>query len=314
MTPPPPCGECSAHPALPATISRLQALILLRRAFSDIGLDTPDLDARVLLAAALQTDPVEIAARPDLALGSEAAARLAGFAGRRLAREPVGRILGQREFWGLPFELSAETLEPRPDTETVVETALSLVADRRAPLHILDLGTGSGCLLVALLHALPRANGMGVDRSLGALATARRNAMRNGVADRAAFVASDWMAALAGRFDLVVANPPYIPSAHIPGLAAEVRDHDPAAALDGGNDGLAAYRIIFAALPDILAPGGTLVTEIGSNQEAAVRSLADAAGLRSLKVARDLGGLPRAVVLRPFPHEAALAVGVGTSI
>ncbi|HYI90713.1 MAG TPA: peptide chain release factor N(5)-glutamine methyltransferase, partial [Beijerinckiaceae bacterium] len=220
-----------------------------------------------------------------------------GFARRRLAREPIGRILGRREFWSLPFALSPETLEPRPETETVVETALSLMPDRLADLRILDLGTGSGCLLVALLHELPRATGLGIDGSPGALATARANAMRNGVGGRAAFVASEWAGALNACFDLIVSNPPYIPAPDVAGLVPEVREHDPRAALDGGDDGLAAYRTIFSEAAAVLARPGTLVVEIGSGQEQPVRELADARDLRVVALARDLGGRPRALAL-----------------
>jgi release factor glutamine methyltransferase len=297
---PPSARKGKGNVALVSTTTRAEAVARLRRAFADAGLETPDIEARLLVTEALQINAAELAVRPGLALGSAGAERLAGLADRRLAREPVGRILGRREFWGLSFELSPETLEPRQDTETVVETALAFVPDRQARLRLLDLGTGSGCLLVALLHELPRATGVGLDRSGGALAAARRNALRNRVADRAAFVASDWAAALRGRFDLTVSNPPYIPTPHLPGLAPEVRGHDPMAALDGGYDGLAAYQAIFAAVPDLLAPGGTLVVEIGSAQERDIRALAIDAGLNVLKVASDLAGHPRVVVLRPF--------------
>jgi release factor glutamine methyltransferase len=293
----PPCGEGNARIDLTAQMTRAEALALLRHAFAEAGLDTPDLDARLLLADALQVDAVEIAVRPHHPLGPEAVARLAGFARRRLAREPVGRILGGREFWSLPFALSPETLEPRPETETVVETALSLMPDRQAGLRILDLGTGSGCLLVALLHELPRATGLGIDRSPGALATAGGNAMRNGVGGRAAFVASDWAATLNARFDLIVSNPPYIPAPDVAGLAPEVREHDPRAALDGGDDGLAAYRTIFSEAAALLALPGTLVVEIGSGQEQPVRDLAVARNLRVVALARDLSGRPRALAL-----------------
>ena len=294
---PDPSGEHdkTAAIAIDPAMTRDDALAILRRAFAEAGLDSPDLDARLLLAEALQVDAVEIAARPQVPLG-ERALRLADLARRRLHREPVGRILGRREFWGLSFELSPETLEPRPDSETVVELALSLVPARQG-LTVLDLGTGSGCLLVALLHEVPQATGVGVDRSPGALATARRNAWRNGIGERAAFVACDWTSALRGGFDLIVCNPPYIPSSDIASLAPEVREHDPAAALDGGDDGLAAYRIIFAKAARLLAAGGTLVVEIGSTQEPAVRRLAQAAGLEVIRVTHDLAGHPRAVGL-----------------
>ena len=292
-----------------AATTRAEALVLLRRAFSDAAVDTPDLDARMLVSEALRADAVEIAARPEAPLGAEAAAQLGDFARRRLAREPVGRILGRREFWGLSLGLSPETLEPRPDTETVVEAALACSPDRQAPLRVLDLGTGSGCVLIALLHELSRAIGVGVDQSLGALRTARHNAVRNGVAGRAAFVAANWSAAVRAQFDLIVSNPPYIMSAVLAGLAPEVREHDPPGALDGGSDGLAAYRRIFAEAGELLDAAGALVLEIGSDQEQAVRELAGSAGFRVIEVAHDLAGHPRAVVLRPFESRKRLVPG-----
>jgi release factor glutamine methyltransferase len=275
--------------------TRAEALAHLRRAFAEAGLDTPGLDARVLLTEALGVDASELVLRPDEPLGA-AAERLRDDAARRLAREPVARILGIQEFWGLPFRLSPETLVPRPDSETVVEAALAAVAGRDAR-RILDLGTGSGCLLVALLHELPEAHGVGVDRSPAALAAARENACRNGVAERAGFAASDWGAALGGRFDLIVSNPPYVTTEDIAALAPEVRDHDPLKALDGGPDGLAAHRAIFQDAGRLLAPGGRLVVEIGHDQEEGVRRLAAAAGLTVQRISKDLGGRARAAVI-----------------
>jgi release factor glutamine methyltransferase len=219
----------------------------------------------------------------------------------------VARILGQREFWGLPFALSPETLVPRPDTETVVETALSLAREGTAPRRILDLGTGSGCLLVALLHECPTAFGIGVDREPAALATARRNAEANGVGARARFVAGDWAAPLRGPFDLVVSNPPYIASAVIGGLDPDVRDHDPRLALDGGPDGLEAYRRIIGEAGRLLVPGGALVLEIGYDQAAAVRALGVEAGLEFVRLAHDLSNNPRCTAFRaprPVPYQA----------
>ncbi|HVL72565.1 MAG TPA: peptide chain release factor N(5)-glutamine methyltransferase [Beijerinckiaceae bacterium] len=287
-------------PDIPPGASRAEALAAMRAAFRAAGLGEADLDARVLLAAALGVDGTELALRPERRLAADEAARAAVFAARRLGREPVGRILGRREFWGLSFALAPETLEPRPDTETVVETALRLVPDPR-PLRLLDLGTGSGCLLVALLHERPAASGIGVDRSPAALATARRNAAANGVGERAVFVAADWGAALAGGFDLVVANPPYIASVAIAALAPEVRAHDPRAALDGGADGLDAYRAILADAARLLAPDGVLVVEIGFDQQSSVGDLAVAAGLEGVTLGRDLGGRVRALAFKCSP-------------
>ena len=278
-------------------MTRAAALAHLRGAFAEAGLDSPALDARILVAQALGIGASELVTRPDAPLRPEGATRLAGFASRRLAREPVSRILGEAEFWGLPFRLSDATLAPRPDTETVVATALSMVGDRRNALRVLDLGTGSGCLLVALLHEWPNATGLGVDRSLDALMVARTNAVRNGVASRARFVAGDWAASVNGRFDLVVSNPPYIPSTALAGLDPEVREHDPLAALDGGHDGLGAYRVIIAQAGSLLKQGGRVVVEIGYDQEAAVRDLAQRLNFRVLPTARDLSGHPRAVAL-----------------
>jgi release factor glutamine methyltransferase len=215
----------------------------------------------------------------------------------------VARIIGVKEFWGLPFQVVPAVLVPRPDTETVVETALARLdrdgaRSRRlrvADLRIADLGTGSGAILIALLRELPSAWGIGTDCDAAALATARANAVGLGVAARAAFIACDFGAALAGNFDLVAANPPYIATDEIAALAPEVRDFDPRGALDGGPDGLAAYRTITRDAVRLLAPGGHLVMEIGAGQSQAVAALAAAAGLRSIAVAPDLAGIPRTV-------------------
>jgi release factor glutamine methyltransferase len=278
--------------------TRAQALAALRRAFDEAGFETAALDARLLLLSALGVAATELITRPDMPLTLEEADRVSAHARRRLAHEPVARIVGEREFWGLSFVLSPETLVPRPDTETVVETALGFISDRQAPLRIADLGTGSGCLLTALLHELPRAQGLGIDRSLGALRTARHNAEINGVGERSLFVLSDWAASIRGRFDLIVSNPPYIASSVILGLDAEVREHDPSLALDGGADGLNAYRIILGDAKRLLEPGGLLVVEIGYDQADALRGLAEAHALEVLAVAHDLSGNPRSVALK----------------
>ena len=278
--------------------TRGRAVAILRDAFAGSGLDTPALDARLLGAAALGIEASAFLTAPDLPLTAPEADRLGAFGRRRIAREPVSRILGVAEFWGLPFRLSPETLVPRPDTETVVSAALARIADRLRPRRILDLGTGSGCLLVALLHEIPGAFGVGIDRADGAVRTARSNADANGIRPRAAFALSDWAAAVGGSFDLIVSNPPYIPSRDLAGLDPEVAGHDPAAALDGGPDGLAALRHVLADAARLLSPGGLALVEIGYDQGESGTALSCTAGLAVEAVERDLGGRPRVLVLR----------------
>ncbi|WP_409568277.1 peptide chain release factor N(5)-glutamine methyltransferase [Methylobacterium sp. E-041] len=283
--------------------TRSLALRRLAECFAAEGI--PEGDARFLMLGVLDLRAVDLALHGGRALGSEGADRLEAAARRRAAGEPVARILGTWEFWGLPFRLSPETLVPRPDTETLVDATLETVSDPAAPLRILDLGTGSGCILVALLSALPNATGIGLDRSWNALRTARANALDNGVADRTLFVAGDWCEALVGRFDRVVSNPPYIASAVIAGLDREVREHDPIAALDGGDDGLAAYRrIVDATAGGLLAPGGSLHLEIGYDQADAVTELGRKAGLRPSGITRDLAGHTRVASFVGRPDKA----------
>jgi release factor glutamine methyltransferase len=261
--------------------------------------DSAELDARLVLGHALGLDLTGLITAAQRRLTANESARLEHFADRRIAGEPVARIIGEREFWGLPLQLSPETLVPRPDTETVVELALELLRaggdlDRR--LRIADLGTGSGAILLALLSELPAAQGFGTDISAGALQTAAANAARTGLSDRATFIACDYASGLAGRFDLIVSNPPYIRSADIAALAEEVRNHDPLAALDGGADGLDAYRALVPQAAGLLAPGGILIVEAGAGQSSRIQALMTAAGLMSACAPRaDLGGIPRAV-------------------
>jgi release factor glutamine methyltransferase len=278
--------------------TRAQALRDLRQALNDAGFETAALDARLLVLAALGISPTALITDADAPLADAEIERLAAFARRRLNYEPVARIVGEREFWGLPFRLSPGTLVPRPDTETVVETVLDLLPQRQIPLTMADFGTGSGCLLVALLRELPNANGLGVDLSFDALVTARGNAEANGVGTRARFVLSQWADALQGRFDLIVSNPPYIASGVVPSLDREVREHDPVLALDGGPDGLDPYRIILGEAGRLLKPEGLLVVEIGYDQAEDLKSLAGRHGLDVLEVRPDLSGHPRCVAMR----------------
>jgi release factor glutamine methyltransferase len=274
----------------------------LAREFRRRGIETPELDARLLVGHALGLDHAALVAQANRRINTREASAISALAGRRLAREPVARILGIKEFWGLPFRLNAETLIPRPETEIVVEAALAATDSTKAGLRIADLGTGSGALLLALLSERPTALGVGTDISHAALGSARDNAAALGLAGRAAFVACDYGEALAGPFDLVVSNPPYVARADIATLPPEVRDHDPPHALDGGTDGLAGYRAIATDARRLLASGGCLVVELGAGQTAAVADLMRAGGFTpDLPPRNDLAGVARALVLRPVP-------------
>ncbi|HZO47039.1 MAG TPA: peptide chain release factor N(5)-glutamine methyltransferase [Xanthobacteraceae bacterium] len=276
----------------------------LAQSFRDAGLDTPDLDARILVGHALALEHAALAAQADRRLTGQEAEAIAALARRRLDREPVARIVGTKEFWGLPLALNTDTLVPRPETETVVEAALAALGDklgdaRGRALRVADLDTGSGALLLALLSELPAARGVGTDISVAALRCARSNAAALGLASRASFVACDHGEALGGNFDLVVANPPYIASGDIARLEPDVRDFDPHRALDGGADGLAAYRAIAADARRLLARDGLLVLELGAGQLDAVRSLTATAGLEPAAECRsDLAGVPRALAVK----------------
>jgi release factor glutamine methyltransferase len=266
------------------------------------GIDSPELDARLLIGHALGLDHAGLASAARRVLTPDETQAVAALASRRLAREPVARILGRKEFWGLRLALNADTLSPRPETETVVEAALEMFSARRSlPLRIVDLGAGSGALLLALLHELPNAFGIGTDISLAALQCAHDNAAALGLAGRAAFVACDYGRAIAGGVDLLVSNPPYVRQGDIAALAPEVRDFDPRRALDGGPDGLAAYRALAADAGRLLGPRGGLVVELGQGQAAAVAGLFAAAGLAAEPPKHDLSGIARALVVRRIP-------------
>lgn len=274
--------------------------------FRTMNIESPDLDARLLAGAVLSLDLTGLVTQAARQLTADEADRLNASAQRRIAGEPVARILGAKEFWGLPLEVSAATLSPRPDTETVIEAALEhLRADglTRAPLRIADLGTGTGAILLALLTELPEATGVGTDISTAALETARQNAASLGLDARADFIVSDYARDLSGPFDLIVSNPPYIRSAEIAALAIEVRGHDPHLALDGGPDGLDAYRRIAPQAAQRLTPGGLLVLEIGQGQEGDVAALMTAAGLTMTGAPKpDLAGIIRVVTGRQLPR------------
>jgi release factor glutamine methyltransferase len=269
------------------------------------GIDSAELDARELIGHALGLDLTGMISAANRALTPDESDRLEVLLKRRLAGEPVARILGQKEFWGLRLSLSPATLVPRPDTETVVELALQMLRDSAASWapRIADLGTGTGAILLALLSELPEATGVGTDISGEAVETATANALSLGLGARASFIQCDYASALTGPFDLIVSNPPYICSGDIAGLATEVRDHDPRAALDGGPDGLAAYRALIPHTARILAPGAALVVEAGQGQAFQVEALMTAAGLVPQRAPKaDLAGIPRAVGARKMPR------------
>jgi release factor glutamine methyltransferase len=272
----------------------------LTEEFRAAGLESPELDTRVLTAHALGLHHTALTLSDSRTLSDGEAASLNALAARRRAREPVARIVGSKEFWGLPLRITAATLVPRPETETVVEAALAAVdggGTRDRPLRIADLGTGSGALLLALLSELPNAFGIGTDISEPALAATRENAAALGLLPRAGFVAGQFSAPLTSGFDLVVSNPPYIVSGDIAELAPEVQ-HDPRSALDGGADGLRCYRAIAADARRALAPTGLLVLELGLGQEGPVTTLLKASGLMPSPARADLAGIPRAMVAR----------------
>jgi release factor glutamine methyltransferase len=277
----------------------------LAERFRNGAIDSAELDARLLIGEILGLDLTGLVTSANRTLTTSESDRLESSARRRLSGEPVARIVGHREFWGLTLKLSPATLVPRPDTETVVELSLEVLRATGAldrPLRVADLGTGSGAILLALLSELPQARGIGTDISAEALQTAAANAMRTGLADRASFVRCDYASGLSGSFDLIVSNPPYIRSADIGGLATEVRNHDPTAALDGGPDGLDAYRALIPQAAGLLAGGAALVVEAGHGQSADIEALMKAAGLTCGRPSKaDLAGIRRAVAGLKLP-------------
>jgi len=294
-------GDESLIPAL-AGLEIREAMARVARRLDDCGIEIPSRDARLLVGAALGLDSADLIREPARPLDAAAAARLAGFVARRAAHEPVSRILGVRGFYGRTFEITPATLDPRPATETLVDAALE-IADRNGwrtrPMRILDVGTGSGALILTLLAELPLATGTGTDISEGALAVARRNAERLGLAARCSFVLCRSLEGVAETFDLLVSNPPYIPTGDIAGLDADVRDYDPRAALDGGADGLAIYRELALGLVRIV-PEGVALLEVGAGQAEAVADIfrhAAGAALAGSESWKDLGSHTRAVAV-----------------
>jgi release factor glutamine methyltransferase len=274
---------------------------LLCRAGQDLraaACEAPRLEARLLLAHAMACRTEDLLRDPRAAVPPQAAERFGTLLRRRLEREPIAHLLGAAEFWSLPFLVSPATLIPRADSETLIEAALAAFPQRDEVRRVLDLGTGTGCLLLAALSEFPDAAGIGVDLVPDAAALARRNAAALGLAARAGFAVGWWGAAIdGGRFDLVLSNPPYVEAGAIAGLAPDVARHEPRSALDGGADGLDAYRALLPEVRRLLPPGGRAVIELGHGQRPAVETLARASGLRTLGCRSDLGGVERALVL-----------------
>ncbi len=276
-----------------------ELLGVTRRRLVGAGIAEAGLDARLLVEHLTATSRIDAIARPQQQVSAEAVAAVEDAVARRITGEPVHRILGFREFYGLRLSLSAETLEPRPDTETLVEAVLPLVeavAARSGRCRILDLGTGTGAIALALLHTVAAASAVGVDISEDALATAVRNAAQLGLSERFTPFKSNWFSEISGRFDVIASNPPYIRSGDIGSLQPEVRDFDPCRALDGGVDGLEAYRTIAAGAAEHLEPGGYVAVEIGAAQKAEVRQVFQANGFVLAEARRDFGANDRVLV------------------
>ena len=259
------------------------------------NIDTPDLDARRIIEERTSYTWSDIIAYPDSPVKPEQRALIMRDITDRLAGKPLSRIYKAREFWGLSLALSEDTLDPRPDTETLIDLALHRFPDKNAPIHILDLGTGSGCILIALLSEFPNATGYGIDISAGAVKYAQNNAQAHSVNTRAHFICGSWLDALCAQCDLIVSNPPYIARSMIPALPPEVGNHDPILALDGGADGLGAYRIIFPHIKFFFNTHGIALFEIGYDQEKYVMRLAEESGLSQPAIHHDLAGNPRVV-------------------
>ena len=278
--------EITIGVALEAAIARLSA----------VGVDNPRMDARLLLCHSACLELANIIVDPNVVLADECFRKFETLVERREKREPVSHLIGEREFWSLPFIVTADVLDPRPASETLIEAALDHVRDRSEPVSVLDLGTGSGCLLIAVLSELPGARGVGVDTSEAALVIARRNAEKNLVDDCTTFVSSSWGRSVSGSFDLILSNPPYISESERDDLEPEIAMYEPASALFAGKDGLSAYREVAPDILRLLNPDGVAAIECGRDQMTTVIEIFDDAGLRHVETRCDLDGIERSGV------------------
>ncbi|TVS00918.1 MAG: peptide chain release factor N(5)-glutamine methyltransferase, partial [Rhodospirillales bacterium] len=285
--------QVAAERADPLTVAA--ALHTAAGALRQAGIPSARLEARLLLCHVLGIDMAMAIGHPERRLDAAGQVGFEALVLERSRRRPLAQILGEREFWSLRFHVTSDVLVPRPESETLVEAVLDRVRDRSRPVRIVDLGTGSGCLLLALLSELPAASGVGVDRSWPALRVAQDNANRLGLARRAQFVQGDWTAPFTGRFDVIVANPPYIPTDVLATLEPEVARYEPRQALDGGADGLAAYRALIPGSAAILGDHGMVAVEVGAGQAEAVAVLMRDHGLTGTATRADLAGVPRCV-------------------
>ena len=279
----------------------------IRDALEVAGIEGAKAEARALAAFVTGLTPAQIFSRDDTELSDADAAQFDAVIRRRIAGEPAAYIMGVREFWSLPFKVTPATLIPRPDTESVIDLAIQLFADRTPPQQILDIGTGSGCLVLALLDIYADAHGIGTDISVCALSVAAENAMTLGLSNRATMVEGAWSAQQAEPFDLIVSNPPYIPRHDIENLDVTVRDFEPLLALDGGADGLDAYRHVLAEAVDIVTDGGWIVLEVGIDQADTVTEIARNLGLLAGPRQRDIAGIDRALAF----HKKSVGIPGG---
>ena len=303
-----------------AAASRAEALGAATETLRAAGVDAPRRDARLLMQHALGLTPEALFAEDGLPLTVDEAEQLGALLRRRAAREPIAYLTGRREFWSLDFAVDRSALVPRPESETLLEAVLAHAARLPARPRLLDLGTGSGCLLVVLLSELPGAVGLGIDISAAAVSLAQSNARRHGLGERASFAVADWGAPLAGRFDIVVSNPPYVTAPELASLAPEIVCHEPRTALDGGGDGYACYRRLAPQVAQLLAPRGLAAIELGAGMADEVESLFAASGLMQISRRHDLAGIERCALFardndaRPYSGETLIPLPERTEL